>query len=379
MGKETGRCSKKRVRVIALIGLIAGTAAAQAPLRLPDSDWRTDWTKFSIDWSELEANVPRDAIPSIDHPKFISVSEAEKWVGDNEPVIVVRVGSESRAYPIQVLMWHEIVNDRIGDTPVTVTFCPLCYSALVFRRSINDKDYHFGVSGMLRHSDLVMYDRETHTLWQQLSGEAIVGQFTGMVLEQIPAQIISFRQFKDEFVNGRVLSKETGHQRRYGENPYVGYDDISDKPWLFRGTLDDRLAPMERVVTVTIGNVDKAYPHEVTRDEGVIHDLVGGKEIVIFHTRKGAASALDQSDINRSRILGSTGVFSPVVGDGRSLTFSRKRDLFVDAETGSTWNVTGISISGELEGSRLEAIPHGDIFSFAWFVVKPNTLLYSKD
>lgn len=249
MGKETGRCFKKRVRVIALIGLIAGTAAAQAPLRLPDSDWRTDWTKSSIDWSELEPNVPRDAIPSIDDPKFISVSEAEKWVGDNEPVILVRVGSESRAYPIQVLMWHEIVNDRIGDTPITVTFCPLCYSALVFRRSINDKDYHFGVSGMLRHSDLVMYDRETHTLWQQLSGEAIVGQFTGMVLEQIPAQIISFRQFKDEYVSGRVLSKETGHQRRYGENPYVGYDDISDKPWLFRGANDDRLPPMESAMS----------------------------------------------------------------------------------------------------------------------------------
>ena len=175
-----------------------------------------------------------------------------------------------------------------------------------------------------------------------------------------------------------MLSKETGHTRRYGENPYVGYDDISEKPWLFRGAIDDRLPPMERVVSVTIDNVDKAYPHTITRDEGVIHDSVGGKEIVIFHTRKGAASALDQSNINRSRTLGSTGVFSPVLDDGRSLSFRRKRDHFVDSQTESTWNVAGKAISGELAGAQLEAIPHGDIFSFAWFVVKPNTLLYSK-
>ncbi|GMQ81149.1 MAG: DUF3179 domain-containing protein [Rhodothermia bacterium] len=378
MGTETKGFYRNPVWMVIFLALTPGSAVAQSPLRLLDTDWRTDWAKTSIDLAELEPNVPRDAIPSIDSPQFITVSEAERWVGENEPVIRVSVGSETKAYPLQVLIWHEIVNDRIGETPITVTFCPLCYSALVFKRSIKGDEYHFGVSGMLRHSDLVMYDRETHSLWQQLSGEAIAGTFTGTVLEQIPAQIISFRQFKDEFGNGRVLSKETGHQRRYGENPYVGYDDISEKPWLFRGSIDDRLPPMEKVVTVTIENVDKAYPHSVTRDEGVIHDRVGGTEIVIFHTRKGAVSALDESSINRSRTLGSTGVFSPVIDDGRSLSFRRKSDHFVDSETGSTWNVAGNAVSGELAGAQLEPIPHGDIFSFAWFVVKPNTLLYSK-
>ena len=366
------------VFVMGVWAIMSGIIVAQTPLQLPDTDWRTDWAKTSIDLSELEASVARDAIPSIDHPRFVSVSEAEQWVGDNEPVILVELDSAARAYPLQVLIWHEIVNDRIGDTPIVVTFCPLCYSALVFKRSIRGAEYHFGVSGMLRYSDLVMFDRETHSLWQQLSGRAIVGTFAGTVLEQIPAQIISFQQFKDEFENGRVLSKETGYTRRYGKNPYVGYDDISEKPWLFRGSFDDRLPPMEKVVAVTIENVDKAYAHKLTRHEGVIHDSVGGTEIVIFHTKNGAVSALEKSNIRRSRTLGSTGVFSPVLSDGRSLAFRRKRDHFVDSETGSNWNVMGRAISGELSGTQLKAIPHGDIFSFAWFVVKPNTLLYTK-
>ncbi|MCH8121913.1 MAG: DUF3179 domain-containing protein [Bacteroidetes bacterium] len=364
------------VFVMGVWAIMSGIIVAQTPLQLPDTDWRTDWAKTSIDLSELEASVARDAIPSIDHPRFVSVSEAEQWVGDNEPVILVELDSAARAYPLQVLMWHEIVNDRIGDTPIVVTFCPLCYSALVFKRSIRGAEYHFGVSGMLRYSDLVMFDRETHSLWQQLSGDAIVGTFAGTVLEQIPAQIISFNQFKSAFPDGLVLSKETGFNRSYGRNPYKGYDNINERPWLFSGPFDDRLPPMEKVVGVSTPTTQKAYPHSITRKQGVISDEIDGQPIVVFHTEKGATSALDRSSIDKSRNIGSTGVYSSVLPNGQLLTFIRTKDQFVDRQTGSTWNITGMAVEGQLKGTRLQSIPHGDIFSFAWFVIHPNSQLY---
>ena len=279
---------------------------------------------------------------------------------------------------MQILTWHEIVNDRVGGIPVAVTFCPLCYSALVFDRRIGDEEYHFGVSGMLRHSDLVMFDRQTHSLWQQVSGEAIVGTLSGTVLEQIPAQIISFGEFRAAHSDGRVLSRETGFNRRYGRNPYEGYDDVDRRPWMFRGPFDDRLPPMEKVVTVTVGNSDKAYPHSITRKRRVVHDRIDGVPIVVFHSEKGAASALDRTEISKSRILGSTGVFRPVLADGTHLSFRYKDGLFVDDQTHSSWDVTGRSLSGPLTGTRLQPIPHSDMFSFAWFVFKPDTRLYSE-
>lgn len=132
--------------------------------------------------------------------------------------------------------------------------------------------HSFGVSGMLRHSDMVMFDRETESLWQQLNGEGIVGTYTGKKLTPIPAQIISYRQFKEAHPFGEVLSRETGHRRNYGQNPYAGYDDINDRPFLYKGPFDKRVPPMEKLVTVSIGDEDKAYPHSITRKERVIHE-----------------------------------------------------------------------------------------------------------
>jgi len=306
------------------------------------------------------------------------VGEARDWIAPEEPVIAVEHGGVARAYPLQILTHHEIVNDRMAGTAVAVTFCPLCYSALVFERTLDGEAVEFGVSGLLRRSDLVMYDRKTETLWQQLTGEAIVGDLTGQTLKQLPSQIVSFRQFGEVHPEGEVLSRDTGYNRSYGRNPYAGYDDIDNKPFAYDGPIDDRLPPMEKVVAVSVGNVHKAYPHSKTEEERVIHDTIGEQPLVVFHA-PGALSALDAARIEDSKETGSTGVFDPRV-EGRTLQFSYvDRGRFRDAETGSTWSVTGEAVDGPLAGTQLDRVQHGDYFAFAWLAFRPDATIFGAN
>ncbi len=342
--------------------------------RLPG--WRTNTQKRIIALDELQSGGPgKDGIPSIDNPKFVAADRAGQWLKPVEPVISLSLNGRTKAYPLQILIWHEIVNDRIGETPVAVTFCPLCYSAIVFDRTIDGRAHTFGVSGMLRHSDMVMYDRQTETLWQQLSGEAIVGDLVGKTLKRLPTQIISFEQFRKAYPDGVVLSRQTGFKRRYGENPYAGYDDINKSPFLFRGKTDGRLKPMEKVIAIAIGDRSKAYPYSISRRLQVINDKVESEPLVIFHDQ-GAASALDAPVIANSKQAGSTGVFSRRL-DEKLLTFTRLNNTFVDLQTKSIWTITARAIAGPLKGKQLSPIPHGDYFAFAWLVFKPNTEIYS--
>jgi hypothetical protein len=354
--------------------LLFGTISSMGEQKQPEL-WKTDFDRRSIDLSELiSGGPPKDGIPALFDPLFITTQEAGTWLRSQEPVLSINVEGEARAYPLQILIWHEIVNDRIRGLPVTVTFCPLCYSAIAFDGRTKRGNLTFGVSGMLRHSDMVMYDHQTESFWQQLTGEAIVGTQTGTVLKQLPAQLISFGQFSAAYPLGRVLSRETGHQKPYGRNPYAGYDDISGRPFAFKGDLDDRLAPMEKVIIVSMNQIDKAYPHTLTYDNGVTHDHLGGQPIVIFHS-EGAVSALDQSEIYTSREVGSTGVFDPRL-DGRFLRFRYVDGVFVDEETGTVWDITGKAVDGKLIGKQLVPIRHGDFFAFAWLAFKPGTLIY---
>ena len=339
-------------------------------------DWKTNIGKRSVELSELmSGGPPKDGIPAIDKPRFASIGEAQQWLKPNEPVISLKIADEARAYPLQILIWHEIVNDEIKGQPVTVTFCPLCYAAIAFDRRLDGKVYSFGVSGMLRHSDMVMYDRETESWWQQISGEAIAGDLTGKTLRQFPSQIVSFGQFSKAFPRGKVLSRETGHRRDYGNNPYRGYDDITKMPFLYRAKPDERLKPMEKVVTVELNAFTKAYPHAITEKRRVIHDRLGETRIVIFHA-DGAASALDEQQISESKNVGSTGVFLPVIGD-IELTFVYDRDEFVDDQTRSRWNVFGHAVAGKLKGRQLQQISHGDYFAFAWLAFRPKTEIFT--
>ncbi|UCE49585.1 MAG: DUF3179 domain-containing protein [Phycisphaerales bacterium] len=338
---------------------------------------RTNTSKRAIKLSELQSGGPgKDGIPAVDSPVFVEQEVAEKWLRPNEPVIAVVVKGQSRAYPLQILMWHEIVNDNIAGIPVAVTFCPLCYSANVFDRRIEAKTYSFGVSGLLRNSDMVMYDRQTESLWQQITGEAIVGDMLDSKLNRIPAQIISFRQFGSAYKNGLVLSRETGYRRAYGKNPYAGYDDIRKKPFMYRGRNDRRLRPMEKVVAVSLSGKDKAYPYSVTRRLGAINDEIAGMPLVVFHS-DGAVSALDKARIASSRQAGSTGVFERKI-DGRLLSFKYDDGVFYDEQTESAWDITGRAVKGLLAGKQLKRIIHGDYFAFAWLVFKPQTTIYRQ-
>ncbi len=187
--------------------------------RLTES-WNTDWTRHTIRYDEiLSGGPPRDGIPAIDDPKFVSIDEAAEWLEEQEPVVALEVKGAARAYPLQILTWHEIVNDAIAGAPVAVTFCPLCNSAVVFDRRHDNRTLEFGVSGLLRNSDLIMYDRQTESLWQQFTGESIAGEMAGEMLTWLLASIISFADFRETYPNGQVLSRDTGYNRSYGTIP----------------------------------------------------------------------------------------------------------------------------------------------------------------
>jgi hypothetical protein len=273
------RCGLAALCILAAAALLFGSMhaapAAQSP-PLPDV-WRTDFSRQLVGLHEFQlGGPPRDGIPAIDRPQFESVAAASAWLRDREPVILLALAGEVRAYPLQILVWHEIVNDVVGDTPVVVTFCPLCNTAVVFDARLDSQRYTFGTTGLLRHSNLVMYDRETESWWQQATGEALVGTLAGRRLAPLPAQLVSWRAVREGYPETRVLSRATGYRRDYGRNPYPGLDDVERPPFLLRGVVDGRLAPMERVVTVQRGNEAVAYPYFVLRQVRVVNHTVGG-------------------------------------------------------------------------------------------------------
>jgi hypothetical protein len=365
----------------------AATTAGPTATAEPDSverpswasaNWKTNFARHSVPFDEIRSGgVGRDGIPSIDAPEFISNTEAQEWLADNEPVIALELDGDARAYPLQILTWHEIVNDTVGNVPVAVTFCPLCNSAIVFDRRVAGEVYEFGVSGLLRNSDLVMYDRTSESLWQQFTGEAIIGDLTGTQLTFLPSSLISFADFQAAYPEGQVLSQDTGFNRRYGVNPYTNYDANGGTPFLFDGEIDERLPAMERVVAVTLTDadgttVDIAYPLRSLAEAGVINDTE--HNLVVFHL-PGTSSALGATQIAEGADVGATGVFDPRLDD-QTLTFRREGATIVDEQTGSTWNILGEAISGELAGQQLTPIIHGNHFWFAWAAFHPDTLVH---
>ena len=363
-----------------LIGQLSGrpTVGATAPERPPfdTSEWKTDFGKHSVPFSEImSGGPPKDGIRAIDRPEFVGVDAADGWLKPREPVILFVQGNDARAYPLEILIWHEIVNDTIGGFPVAITFCPLCNTAIAFDRRVQERTLDFGTTGKLRFSDLVMYDRQTESWWQQATGQSIVGVLTGTRLTALPAQTISWTTFKEAFPSGKVLSRHTGYNRAYGQNPYVGYDDVNSSPFLYRGPKDPRLRPVERVVTVSLGGEDVAYPFAALEKVHVVNDAVGGQKIVVLF-EKGVTSALDKDSIPESRDIGTAGVFARSAG-GKVLTFTVAGGRIQDAQTGSTWTILGTASAGPLAGTRLIPIVHGQHFWFAWAVFRPKTRIYT--
>lgn len=285
-------------------------------LRVSTSGWETDFAKHTVPLDEFQSGGPgKDGIPAIDEPTFVSVAAADEWLADREPVIQVELDGAARAYPLQILIWHEIVNDTLAGTPLAVTFCPLCNTALVFDRRLDGQTLDFGTTGNLRNSDLVMYDRQTETWWQQFGGEAVVGELSGEMLVQVPARIVAWTDFAAANPDGEVLSRETGIERPYGQNPYTGYDDIDSGPFFGSANSDDdRLAPKERVVFIERGDDAVAIPLSgLAREKRVVVE-VGGEELEVRFAGT-AGSALDSGDITKGREVGTADVRSVASGE----------------------------------------------------------------
>lgn len=295
-------------------------------------EWpRTDFSKHSVPLSQIKSVVPKDAIPAIDRPRFMPAAEA-KHLKDTEPVIGLVIDGEAKAYPLQVLIWHEIANDVVGGTPVAVTYCPLCNSAVVFDRRIGGRTLSFGVSGKLRNSDLVMYDRQTSSWWQQFTGEAMVGALTGAALKILPARLESFALFRARAPLGKVMMPSDPAIRPYGENPYKRYDS-SPWPFLYNGSEPRSVGPLERVVSVE----GQAWSLRLLRKRKKI-ETPGG---LIVTWLPGQNSALDTKKIARGYDVG-------------NVTVQRR------SETG------------------LVDIPYGIDFAFAFHAFHPDAKIITK-
>lgn len=340
------------------LDIVAGGSDEGAPSPLVDPD------------DIRSGGPPPDGIPSIDDPRFLAPAAVD-FLAENEPVLAVEVDGDARAYPIQILMWHELVNDTIGGTPVTVSYCPLCNSAVAYDRRVDDLVLEFGTSGRLWNSALVMYDRQTETLWSHFTAQGIVGELTGVELETLPVATVPWGVWRDANPDGLVLSRDTGFERDYGRNPYLGYDDLDGTPFLFEGEVDGRYTAMTRIVGVEIDGDAVGVPLAALQENGVVDAELEGTELVFFW-QAGTASALDADDVAGGADVGATGVFVPEV-DGQTLTFAAGDSGFVDAETGSTWNLFGEAVAGELAGAQLAAVPHVDTFWFAWGAFLPDT------
>lgn len=348
----------------------------------------TDFSRVNIDLGEiLSGGVPIDGIPPLDAEGATTLPGRNTGVAKFEPVAAVELSTQmpvafmdiegdARAYPLHILTWHEVVNDVVGGRPVAVTFCPLCNTVVAFDREVDGQVLDFGVSGLLRHSDLVMWDRQTHSWWQQATGEGIVGTHAGTQLSFLSAGIISFGDFRERFPGGVVLSEDTEMGRTYGQNPYVGYDAVDRRPFLFNGEIDERLAPMERVVSLDLDGEAMAVPFSELRNAPVASFELGGQDIVVFWA-PGTTSALDDVEIADSTDIGAAVAYSAVV-DGELLRFEPLGDgQFRDLGTGSTWTVAGNAVDGALAGSSLEVVPHTNIFWFAWAAFVPETSIWT--
>ena len=288
---------------LATLALSAALIAAPALPEVPSS-WRaefpkTDFDTHSVDLSEIRSGgPPRDGIPAIWEPSFIDVAD-ETRIDPREPVMTYEAeGATPRAYPIRYLMWHEIVNDVVGDKPIAVTFCPLCNTAMIFDTRIDGARHTFGVSGKLRHSDMVMYDRETESWWQQATGAGIVGQHTDHHLTLLPGWMESWADFGARNPDGLVMD-EPAWRRAYGSNPYVGYDS-SVRPFLYQGEdPPHNISPLARVVRVE----NRAWTFARLREEGEIREAG-----VVLSWAPGQASALDSGRIAQGRDVGTVRV-----------------------------------------------------------------------
>jgi len=327
------------------------------------SQFTTDFSRATVSFADIiSGGPPKDGIPSIDEPAFDSISDAEDWIDTDEAVLVYSHNNETRFYPLQILMWHEIVNDTVGGRPVAITYCPLCNTGVGFDRRFGGTVLDFGTTGRLRFSNLIMYDRQTETWWQQASGEAIAGRWAGHRLDRIPVQMAPFGEAADQWPEARVLNRDTGYSRSYGRNPYVGYDS-SERPFLFRGPeINGEFRLLDRAILIEHDGDEAVIAYPVLAEERLREVTLGGERIyVMWHP--GTASALSADTVADGRDVGSANAFFARTVDGETV------DLYVDRggairdrHDTETWNTLGFS-----DGDRPRQLQPALAVQHFWF------------
>ena len=344
-------------------------------------EWKTDTSQRTIPLNELTVLLRRNAIRPLNNPQYISNQKAKNVLFGGQPVIAVEIAGQWFGFPLNILSYHEIVNDSIGNNYFTVAYCPLCNTAHVFNRKLKfkGKDYllKFGTTGMLRKSNLVMWDEQTETWWQHLTAKGIVGTLAGAKLEVLPAKIISLNNFWQFYPEGKTLwpATDSREQKQYGINPYVKYDSLGVKqPFLFFGTVDPRLPAMTYVIGVENGGSRKAYPLSTLKTLKVINDNIGNENVVLFYDAD-MISNLDTREIKNGKHIGSGTVFNASV-NGLKLTFVVAHQGFKDKETGSIWNFAGKCVDGQLKGKSLKPELYSLDFAFAYLAFYPQAEVY---
>ena len=308
----------------------------------------------------VSGGPPPDGIPSIDSPKFNSVIDGNKFLGDSDKIVGININGDIRAYPLQILVWHEIVNDNVGGIPVAITYCPLCFTNQVFGRTVNNTTLEFGTSGKLYNSNLVMYDRSSKSLWSQALGEGIVGKYAGIKLEKLPFDVAYWKDWKKIYPQSKVLSKDTGSARPYGADPYGDYYTSPDI--LFPvSNRDNRLGLKEIVVGLENRDWSKAYKLQDIEKLKVINDQFNNNSVTLFSSYPLMVR-----------------VFDPIV-NGQTVFFesNSSSNTFVDKQTSSQWNFDGISIEGPMKGKQLLRLPFDEGYWFEWAAFHPGTKVYS--
>jgi hypothetical protein len=314
---------------------------------------------------ELQIAADIDDIPAIfaSDDMFVDIRAGNQEWPAEELVIGVEINGQARAYPIRLLSSHEIVNDVIGGEPVAVTWCPLCFSALVFDRVVDGRELTFGVSGYLYHNNLVMYDHQTNTFWSQLLGQAIRGAQRRAFLDTHPSILMAWSEWQAEYSHTTILSaSRTSLDAASIIDPYAGYYLSRSAGMMGPEFTDERLPPKSLVLGLLSGNQAHAYALESIRSAGLLNEDLGGRRILLVY----------------DEMVKSVFVYETTV-DGRHLMFEfdPSSGALRDVETASLWDpVTGEAVSGPRQGRRLSRLVSPLVYWYAWVDIHPETELF---
>ena len=347
--------------------------------------WKTDTVNHTVDLADLTLAAQKDQIHTLEYPSFITKSDASYHYYEYEPVIAITQNGQTKAYPLSVLTLYELANDTIGGMNLMITFCPMCNSAIVYNREVEVDGkkitLNFGVSGLLMHNDMIMYDKETESWWEQLMGSAVVGKLAGTTMEMIPAYLISVHDYFDRYPNGAILSPDcmTLHFDKHHHRPFyhLNHDKKHmDTAYFISEKVDPRLPPLERVLDIHSHGHTTIYPFSALAHKHVLNETFEGLNYVIFY-HGGTVSVQDEDKLSKSKKVGSAVAFRSEL-NGVKYTFHKSGHYFKDDQTGSLWDITGYCREGSLKGKQLWLLPHSNHFAFVYLAFFPDSKIYGQ-